>query len=389
MRKKGWVRVVTLLVTAFILLWMHVIALASAPAKALKDVSTIINENRVSYPQLDGMEDAQIQQKINDDIIAKAELVAHLMTLSALQEDGWGLVVEYEAFLHGDVLSVTISAKGEMPTGREGQKYTALCYDLKTGEPITLSQIFTDVDGAVAWMEEKAIDTLTDELSGYLENSDLQPLPTENFALDADGITFYYPSKQFALHSGYAGACQFYYEELSDFLDWEGIPAMIGVENQTYTDAESKEKISELLKTGQLPHVPVQIGDEMTEVVSKYRLLRVPDQYPSGKYYQMEAPMFRQVLVLSDALTSGYDNSQVLGLQSMRGNLFGIQAGETTRERWQEILGQPEGTVVFTESLAYDYGIPQGESDFYTFGDYQLRLHAREDGILHSIRLSK
>jgi len=92
---------------------------------------------------------------------------------------------------------------------------------------------------------------------------------------------------------------------------------------------------------------------------------------------------------LSDALTGGYEHSVVEGLQSTRLSLFGIQPGITARERWREILGEPEQTATFNESLAYDYGIPSGESDFYTFGEYQLRLHADEAGILHSIRLMK
>jgi hypothetical protein len=297
--------------------------------------------------------------------------------------------VDYQAFLKNDVLSVTFSARGQMSNGREGQAFTALTYDLQTGKPVVAEELFADLADATAGMEEILDLILTEELSGYLKNSELMPLPVDNFSLDEDGITFYYPASQFSLISGYAGAGQFTYEELADWLNWEGILARLDVKPEALSDAQVKEAIRETVASGRLPHVPVKLGDAMPDVVAKYRLLREPDQYPAGKYYQMEAPAFRQVLVLSDAMTGGYEHSVVEGLQSTRLSLFGIQPGVTPRERWREILGEPEQTAAFDEGLAYDYGIPPGESDFYTFGGYQLRLHADESGILHSVRLVK
>ena len=385
MFKKGWPMAVAL----FLLLALGLPTVASATAPSIAEARTEFGENRVVYPQLEGMEDEALQQQINDDMITKAELMSRIITLSTLREGGWGLVVEYEAFLTEGLLSVVVNAKGTMANGRNGQKYSAMCYDLQTGEPIGLDRIFADPEAAVAWMEERVEATLADELSGYLENSNLTPLPVDNFALDKDGITFYYPAEQFSLHSGYGGACQFYYSELADFLSQDEILAGIDVEKQEYAKEEALEKITEILKQGRVPHVPVAIGDDMTQVVEKYRLVREPDRYPGGRYYQMEAPAFRQVFILSDDMGSGYANSIVQGIQSTRGNLYGIQAGKTQRADWREILGEPENVIVFTENLAYDYGLPVGESDIYAFGEFQLRLHGNEKGVLHSIRLSR
>ncbi len=387
MRKQGCKAIIALVMGMLTLCFFSAVAWADTPS--VKEVSTVAGENHVVYPQLEGLADAAIQQAINDDIVLRADIPAHLITLSTLREGGWGLKVEAVSFLKNNLFSVTLSAKGEMPNQREGQAYTALCYDLTTGKRVSLPELLTSPEEAIAWMEEKAVDTLSEELSGYLANSDITPLPMENFALDEDGITFYYPASQFSLHSGYSGACQFYYEEIADFLDFDGILANLELPPTDLSDAQIQQKIEGTLKTGRLPQIPVAIGQEMTDVVAKYRLLREPDQYPGGKYYQLEAPPFRQVLVLSDALTKGYENSKVLGLQSTRCDLFGIKAGETTQGRWREILGRPDDTLVFTEGLAYDYGIPVGESDFYTFGEYQLRLHADENGVLHSVRLSR
>lgn len=376
-------------VTLFAMLTVLGCGSALADTPKIREESIVIGENRVVYPQLEGLEDEAIQKAINDDIVMRGDITGHLVTLSTLQEGGWGLTVDYEAYLQNNVLSITLGAKGEVTRGREGQTYTALCYDLETGLSLKAEDLFADLPAAVAFMEEEATRTMTDELSGYLENTDLAPLPVDNFVLDADGITFYYPMTQFQLLSGYSGACQFYYEEITDFLDWDGVVGGLGVQPQEYTDAEARERIARQVESGGLPHVPVKIGDNVKEASAKYRLLREPDGYPGGKYYQMETPMFRQVLVLAGELSRSDENAPVTGLQTMRGSLFGIQAGKTTRDEWRRILGDPESTVVFDENLAYDYSIPQGESDFYTYGKFQLRLHADADGILHNIRISQ
>ena len=99
--------------------------------------------------------------------------------------------------------------------------------------------------------------------------------------------------------------------------------------------------------------------------------------------------MFRQILILTDALAKGFENSKVLGLLSYRCNLFGIQTGSTTQERWREILGTPESTVDFDEMLAYTYGLPVGTADYYTFESSQLFLYADEDGLLYAVRLTQ
>lgn len=360
-----------------------------AASPRLAEVRTAVGDNLVAYPQLEGLADAGIQQAVNDDIILRGDIAGHLVSLSTLREGAGGLVVDYQAFLKNDILSVTFSAKGQIGPGPSGQAYTALCYDLRTGRPLRAEELFEDATGAAAYMEEILERTLMEDLSGYMRNDRLSPLPMDNFSLDEDGLTFYYPESQFSLISDYAGAGHFYYEELAEWLNWDGVLGRLEVQPRALSDAQAKEAIQKVVESGRLPHVPVAIGEAMPDVVQKYRLLREPDQYPAGKYYQMEAPMFRQVLILSDALAGGYEHSVVEGLQSARASLFGIQAGSTPRERWREILGQPQQTAVFDESLAYDYGIPPGESDFYTFGSYQLRLHADESGILHSIRLTQ
>ena len=272
---------------------MLLLALA-APALAqtqVDEVRTQIWENYVTYPQLAGMADETVQKKINDDIVLSSGVTNHLVTLATLGDSPWGLKVDYRvALLEDGVFSAVINAQGKMPDGHEGQAYSALTYDLTTGERLSLDKLFEDVDAAVAWMEAAAEESLGQELNGYMEYSDLTPLPQEAFTLDADGITFWYPSDQLRLMSGYSGACQFFYSELAGFFltGEDELPAQIGAVQAPLSRQEARKAIEDAVAAGKLPHIPVALGDRMTDVVDRYRLLRTPDEFPGGRYYVLE-----------------------------------------------------------------------------------------------------
>ena len=360
------------------------------PETTVQEVKTEIGENVVAYPQLAGMADEAVQSAVNNAIVEKADIAQRMVTLATLPADGSGLTVTYDAYLGAGIFSTAIHAHGVMENGRSGDTVTALCFDLTTGRALTLSDLFTDPLSATAAMESILTDTYADELSSYLENSELTPLPTDNFALDADGITFYYPYRQFALLSGYAGAAQFYYDELTDFLlkDPAALPTRLQAFPSALSDQAALAAINDWVKQGRLPHVPVALGDAIPDVISRYRLLREPDQYPGGRYCQLEAPLFRQVLVLTDALTTGFENSQVTGLMSFRADLCGLRAGQTPRERWHELLGEPENTVTYDAAQAADYSLPAGTADYYAIEGRQLMLYADADGLLYAVRLT-
>lgn len=367
-------------------------AWASQPAGSpeVRAVETELNGNAVRYPQLVGLADEAVQQAINDAVVEQGKIAQRMVTLSLLKDGGAGLQVTYEAFLGGGVFSTVLSAKGVMENGRTGQEYAAMSFHLATGQPVTLDELFTDPDAAVSRMEDVLLSTYLDELSSYLENSDLTPLPRESFNLDADGITFYYPYRQFALLSGYCGAAQFCYDELAGELrtDTDALPAKLGAITPPRAQDEIRQLIEQTVSQGALPHISARLGDGMADLIGRYRLLRTPDQYPGGRYFQLEAPSFRQVLVLSDALSGGWDNSRVEGLLSYRANLFGLQCGVTSSGAWHAILGEPDSSVAFDEALAYDYGLIPGTADYYSFGERQLLLYAGEDGVLYAVRLT-
>ncbi len=363
------------------------LALLAALPQAMAQEITVasqgsqVGDRVIAYPQLTGMEDEAVQEKINGDIVLACSATEWMTKLFTLPK-GEPLEMTYEVCLLNDqVFSTLITRRGPMERGRVTLVITALTYDLKTGERLGLDQVFRDPDAAVAEMERIAEDSLSMELSGYMEYSDLLPLPQESFTLDETGITFWYPQQQFSFFSGYPGAVQFWYEELDGM--WLKQPPIALLPSETRTQIEQH------VSAGTLPHIPVAMGQRIFEVNEAFRLLRQPDEFPGGRYFVMEDPRLRQVLILSDALYDGYEQSVVEGIQLKRGGLCGLLIGKTTQEQWRNALGKPEKTVQVTENMAYDYGLPVGQYDVYHYGENELRLHADEQGVLCAVQLCK
>lgn len=367
-------------------------ACAQQAAPTVKSVETVLGENAsLIYPQLEGLKDEAVQQKINDGIVLDAEITSYFSVLTRQNENSFGLHIGYTASLMPTLLSVHISAKGEMPNGREDNREYMLCYDLDTGERVPFSALVKDEQAAIAHMEDKLNQTLYDELSGYMGAANLTPLPSDCFYLDETGITFAYDSSQFSYVSGYAGQVQFGYDELWDVLDLskDGLLARNGIVKPDYTDKEIKSQIEQTLEKGMLPNIPAAIGEPMKELVAKYRLLRDPDLQPGSRVYQMEAPQFRATQVLTGTLGKGYEDALIEGVQTTRCSLYGLVTGEATMDRCRAVLGEPESVVPFTEPMAYDYALPLGTAAYYRMGDYQLRLYFDQDSILYSVMLTQ
>ena len=101
----------------------------------------------------------------------------------------------------------------------------------------------------------------------------------------------------------------------------------------------------------------------------------------------MEAPLFRDIYLISDDMQAGYDHSVLRGIQLRRGSLYGLKVGTSLRTEWQASLGRPAEIIPLTESMAYDYQLAAGDCDVYRFGEHELRLYADETGVLICIQL--
>ena len=175
----------------------------------------------------------------------------------------------------------------------------------------------------------------------------------------------------------------------------------------TYVDGTLKEQYYQKDKNGveQKPvagknvEVTIDLGlqreaeNAMQELINRYALLTDPDIYEGGRMISLEDGAFRGTWILTDALTEEFDHSIVQGIRSDNISLHGLCTGETTIDMWRELLGfdlgDPDTTLTVDEERAESWRIVPGTSDYYTFGDYRLRLHADENGVLCSVFLTR
>ena len=368
-----------------ILLLVSGVALSRAEAAKVEDVSATMGENTVRYPQLSGLPDSSVQKKINDGVVQSGGIPSLLVKLTT----GGSLQADYQCFWNEWIFSTLLTVEEKQAGSRRKQSETALTYDLSDGEKLTLDRLFSDPAEAVRRMEAMAEASLGREMTEYMENRDVTPLPEDSFTMDEWGITFHYPSGQLAFASGAAGAVQFFYDELDDLwlADEESLPAKMGLRSALMTATEQKTALEATVTAGKLPMLPVTLGQSMTEIVEQYRLVRTPDAFPGGRYFLMEAPLFRDIYLISDDMQAGYDHSVLRGIQLRRGSLYGLKVGTSLRTEWRSSLGEPAEEITLTESMAYDYQLSAGNCDVYRFGEHELRLYADETGVLICIQL--
>ncbi len=353
-------------------------------------IAPILHENEfgsISYPVFFGSSDPQIDMAINTAIYTEGKIDQRIQTLNTLDKEGWGLQVDYEYFLKGDVLSIVINAFGDMGKGWQGQEFTPLTYDLLTGEKITLDQLFSKKEEAITYMENVLEEEVYPTLSGYMTNDALTPLPEKFFFINPLGITFYYLPADFSYLSGYSGSAHFLFSEIEPYLnlDENSLLFSLDIPQTLNLQADSKEKIAQSVTQGKLQQTPITLGDPLTDIIQKHRLQSDPDNYPGGRFIHIEDPLFRDVWLMTDNLYTGYDQSILQGIRTTRGNFYGLITGKTTQKQWQEVLGLPDSSIAIDEKTAYEYWLVPGTSDYYVFGNYKLRLHSDEKGILSAI----
>ncbi len=355
----------------------------------IRDMSLEMLGSSVHYPQLTGLEPA-VQSAVNAAVMDKGRINDRLTRMALLSNSPVKLSVSYAYTLQGDVFSCAILADGAVETSRSTQVWSTVNYDLRTGKEITFADLFDDVDRATAFIESYLDEQVAPELSAHLAAGSLTPIPAE-FTISPTGLTLYYDIDDFRTLSDKAGTVTILWAELRDYLRLSQADVLmaIGANGHIALGEDGEYHIPDALQTGSFEGIPAAIGQPMQELIDRYALLTDPDIYEGGRMIALEDGAFRQVYILTDALTETFDNSVVQGIRADRLNFYGLCTGDTTIDWWREVLGTPDNTLAVNEERAESWRIVPGTSDYYTFGDYRLRLHADESGVLRSVFLTK
>ena len=365
-------------------------ALAEETGPALVDSGLTLADSSVRYPQLTGMPDETLQQQLNDRILEAGDVEARLNRLALLMQSPVSMEATYRATLEGDVLSCVFSALGAVYGERPTHVWSAINVDLADGSDISFDRLFTDEESLRRDLEEYLDYGVGPELSAHLSNSELTPVP-EVFGLTETGLTLYYPIEQLSTLSDRAGAVTILWYELREHLRLADgdILTRIGARDMLVPAPDSGAKIRAALESGTIPGVPVTLGGSVQEATDTYRMLTDPDLYQDGRMFALEDAAFRQVWLLTDALTGKtWDKSVIKGLRADRFNLWGLYPG-LDRQAVEAILGQPDAVLTVDADLADAYRLVPGESCYYNYKGVQLRLHFDAEGLLTSLIITQ
>ena len=395
-----------------LILLLALMLFASFSARAESDLSgiSLIKDRMetgaagsyVHYPVIDCPEGhplSAVIDEVNQKIREKAHIDAYLQMLPTISEGSTGLQVDYDHFfpLFIDVAhyaSFLISAKGKMLSGRPSQVYYPMTIDLLTGEEVPFERLFTDPDGAKAYIENCLEEEIAPSLSTHLENSELFPVPYDRYFLDGQGnVILVYENSQLSFLSGDSGAVAFRYSELWDWLDTEedGIPLQSLWHTGKYTLNNVAEMNAETIYNDSLYGLGVELylGDPLDEALEAFRAASDSGFYPGGAYYEVEYPTLRGTLILTDE-----NETVITGLLTNRVDQFGINTGKTTLEDAVALMDEdPLVRLPIGEAAAELYHVCPGTAALYSYTDMENRnvsftLYADENGVVQYIKLA-
>jgi len=353
----------------------------------LKTVRRESGASAVEYLQLEGLDNAYVQDTVNEAVVHAAS--AHLDTFAVLEAGSEGSLRLFSRAdiwpspERHDLLSVLLTAEGRMPTGRPGFEYIPLMFDLADGQAVTASDIFTNPQEALAWFEEDAYQRLSEDLSVYLDLEAISPFPLERLLVSRTGISFYYPPDTLTWLSGRSASFHYLFHEIQGLMNLsEGsFLAGLGIAGLLAPNEQTGRQVEEAAQQGRLPGLDASLGEALAEVIDRLKLLHDPEGFPEGEQYRMEDDSFRGSLLVSG------DGQTVSGILSRRMNLFGLITGQADRAAVESALGQPFASLPLTESAAALYGLSEGSMSAYLYGDRELRIYFNQNGLMDAVWL--
>ena len=390
MKKKWMALMLTLAVLLSGLAWAEEPAPEETPMPAIEDRSLELMGSSVHCPQVTGLGDEELQAAVNEQIMTVGGFQGYFDRMALLISDPTGLTVTYDARLENDLFLCVAEASGAVVNSRPTHVWTAVNIDLTDGHLIGWDDLFSQPEEALTAIGAYLDECVAPELSAHLSAGSLAPLP-ETFGLSPYGLTLLYPIEQLSTLQDEAGAVVIHWSEIRDHLKLEegSVLDRIGAAgNLTFPD-DALAALTEAVEDGSIPGIPAAIGQPVQELTDLYGLQIDPDLYEGGRMFLPDDSAFRQVWLLSDALLATWEQSTVQGLRADRLNLLGLQTGLTTREDYLAALGEPESSLQVDEDRALNWRIVPGMSDYYTLGEYRLRLHVDEEDVLRSVFLTR
>lgn len=355
------------------------------------EVETAGNSS-VSYPVVSGLADESVQGRLNAAIetglsLANTRLLLERVRAAGGEPEGQAtLTMETTVYRVGNVLSVSTSRTGEQADGSIGHSVTALVFDLTTGEPVAMDALFADPEAAYAQMEAILQEELGESMNAYTDNASVLPMPRDNYALDAQGLTVYYPASQYTTVSGQVGAFHFYYYELEPLLSELG--KALTAREEGVQDAATA--IREAIAQGAFPNwiEGVKLGEPIGTYLDAYTLAADPDYTLESRVYLFSEPQLRGLSLETWLYAEcAEEEAPVTAIRASRIDLFGLRPGVTTLAECEQLLGVPDGRTMRDADDAYNMMLQEGESLFYLSGGYSLEVHADAQGVVSCLIL--
>ena len=377
----------------FLLMIFPVFALAEDEEKSpvLIDIGFDLGTVSIHWPQLSGLENEEIQTKVNQILTEAANAPALTARMALVMSSETPLIANWRGEIRDNILSCVMYAEGPIETERFQSVYHCVNVDLTIGDSFRLTDLFEEPDSAIEGIESWLTDNIAPDLSAHLMNSDLLPIP-EDFLIEDTGLTLFYPRKQLSTLSDRAGAITLeWHPELTEYLKDEenSIPVRFEL---TALQEYSKEAFFRCFVDGTIPGIPAKLGDSVEALVSDYHLDSDPDLYDGGRYVELEDSRFRGAWLMTDNLAAKikqFPDSIVQGIRTDRFSRYGVTANseDCSREDILREYGEPYASVEMKDEAAEAMRLVPGISDYYHVGDYRLRLHYDEEGYLRSIFL--
>ena len=320
-------------------------------------------------------EEQAAAQELADSV--NVRLGARLMTQEAERASrraGAGIEQHAAVYQDGRLASVALTWEGTQADGLEGYRVLTATLDLATGEEIALETLFDDAEGAIGAMEAIVERDVMDAMSDYMEYADLLPMPTESYAVDARGLTVYWPQERYRYFSGEAGSVTFYWYELADYIGEES--AVAALSRPQKADAQA---IAEAFGAGGFGDaLPPALGEPLARFESLG--LGDPDNttnacvYPLGwRGWSVEIPKYAETTE---------EETPVSAIRAARISFHGLTTGRTDRDETVALLGDPVAEKAYDEEHASDMLLEPGESLFFSIGGRLLQAHFDEEGVL-------